>query len=218
VTQPRPDPPHTVLAMLFDSGGQTPGTLAEQVTSCLRHANLGRVLDSIPAETRAAALHEIAGTVGSLLNLNLADLLVEGWLTYQNLTAAARRTLESPASVELVQLVSHQVSVEQRPSIDVLVDGRRVATVELEVSVVFQVDAMLAAISAGKLTAVHAGRCQVTAALALQGSDIATKNAEFELPGLFTLREAIRLLPDDAYATQVQQPTRHGEPAAPASA
>src|SRR5215469_17554394 len=149
MTQPRPDPPHTILQLLFDSGDQTPGVQFEQITSGLRRANLERVLDSIPAETRASAMREIAGAVGSLLNMNLADLLVEGWLKYRDLTDAARRTLETPGSVELVQLVSHQVSVEQQPSIDVLVDGRRVATVELEVSVVFEVYAMLGGISAG---------------------------------------------------------------------
>jgi len=214
MTQPRPDPPHTILELLFDSGDQTPGVQFEQITSGLRRANLERVLDSIPAETRASAMREIAGAVGSLLNMNLADLLVEGWLKYRDLTDAARRTLETPGSVELVQLVSHQVSVEQQPSIDVLVDGRRVATVELEVSVVFEVYAMLGGISAGKLTAVHAGRCLVTAALALQGSEVLTRSAEFQLPGVFRLREGIRLLPTDAYVTRAQ-PIRHGEHAAP---
>lgn len=215
MTQSRPD---TVLALLFDSGNSTSGSLIEQVTSGLRDANLETVLDNIPAGARAAARHEIAGAVGSLLNINLADLLVEGWQKYQDLKAAASRTLEKPGSVELVELVSHQVSVEQQPSIDVLVDGRRVATVEIELSVVFRVDGMLAAISAGKLTAVHAGRCQVTAALALQGSDLVTKSAEFELPGVFKLREGIRLLPNDAYSTRAERSVHHGEPAAPTPA
>jgi hypothetical protein len=73
--------------------------------------------------------------------------------------------------------------MEQQPYVTVLVDGHQVATVQLGLSLVFEVTALLAGISAGRLAAVHTGRCDVTAALAIQGAELVTREAHFELPG-----------------------------------
>jgi hypothetical protein len=69
-----------------------------------------------------------------------------------------------------------------------------VATVQLGLSLTFGVTALLAKINAGRLVALLAGRCDVTAALAIQGSDLVTRQARFELPGVIPLSPGIRLL------------------------
>jgi len=109
------------------------------------------------------------------------------------------------AQVTLSSMVTHQITVVQHPSVNVLVDSRRVASLQLDLSLVFDVRALLAGISGGRLVALHSGRCDITVTLAVQGTELLTRQAHLELPGVVTVGRGIRLLPvgeypADAYA------------------
>jgi hypothetical protein len=126
-------------------------------------------------------------------------VLLAGWREYQDLTSAARRTLAAPGSTELVHVASHRVSAAQEPSVAVLVDGKRVATLHLRVSLLFDVNSLLARVRGGRLIAVLTGSCDVTATLAIDGTDVACKQAHLDLPGEVALTQAVRLLPARDY-------------------
>jgi hypothetical protein len=126
-------------------------------------------------------------------------VLGRGWCEHRDIVAAARRTLAAPLSTELVSMATHQVTLEQRPSVRVLVDGQKVATLELGLSIVFDINALLLGISGGRLITVHSGRCEITGTLAVQGTDLLVRRAHLELPGVVSLRRGIRLLPIDEY-------------------
>jgi hypothetical protein len=66
-------------------------------------------------------------------------------------------------------------------------------------SVVFDVSALVAGVSAGLLTALHSGRCDITATLAIQGTTVLTKPGHIELPGAVSLNPGVRLLPARDY-------------------
>ena len=68
------------------------------------------------------------------------------------------------------------------------------AILQLGLSVVFDVSALVALISAGRLVALHSGRCDITATLAIQDTDVLTRRAHLELPGIVPLSPGIRLL------------------------
>jgi hypothetical protein len=57
----------------------------------------------------------------------------------------------------------------------------------------------VAGISAGRLVALHSGRCDITATLSIQGADVVTRQARLELPGAVPLSPGIRLLPVGDY-------------------
>ena len=96
-------------------------------------------------------------------------------------------------------MVGHEVTVDQQPAVKVLVDGRPVATLQLGLSIEFDVNALVLGISGGLLSAVHSGHCDITVTLAVQGTDLAVRHAHLELPGVIPLRRGIKLLPDGAY-------------------
>jgi hypothetical protein len=98
-----------------------------------------------------------------------------------------------------VSLASHRVRMSQQPSVAVLVDGRQVASLRLSLSLVFDVKALLARVRAGRLAAVLAGSCDVTAALAIDDIDIASRQAHLELPGQAALMKPLQLLPARDY-------------------
>lgn len=199
------DHPSTTLDLLFGPGQNTPRTLAHQILSADAGGNLGRALENLPTATREAAVGEATTQAAGLLDVNLIGLLVAGWRAHHDLTAAARHTLAAPGSTELVDLAAHQITTTQQPSVTVLVDGHRVAILQLGLSVVFDVSALLAGINGGRLIALHSGRCDVTATLAIQGTDVVTRQAHFELPGVIPLSSPIRLLPARDYPLRAER-------------
>jgi hypothetical protein len=72
-------------------------------------------------------------------------------------------------------------------------------TLQLGLSLVFEVSALLLAISGGRLVAVHSGRCEITVTLAVQGTDLFVRHAHLELPGVIPVQQGIRLLPAAEY-------------------
>jgi hypothetical protein len=95
--------------------------------------------------------------------------------------------LAAPGSTELVQLATHQVTEAQQPYISILVDDHRVATLNLDLSLVFDVSAL------------HSGHCDITATLALEGTEVITRRTRVGLPGAISLDGGIRQLPAQEY-------------------
>jgi hypothetical protein len=191
----------TALDLLFGPHADAAETLAREILSPGGDQSLGRALEHLPEATRKAAAHEAASTAAALLEVDLIGVLIQGWCVHRDIVSAARRTLATPGSTDVVSLIGHEVTIGQRPSVSVLVDGRPVATLELGLSVVFDVNALLLAISGGRLVAVHSGRCDITVTLAVQGSDLIVRHAHLELPGVIPIRRGIRLLPAGEYPT-----------------
>ena len=77
--------------------------------------------------------------------------------------------------------------------------ANRVATIRFGLSLVFEISTLLAEIKAGKLVALHSGRCEVTGALAIQDINVITRQAHVDMPGMIPLHEGIRLLPAHDY-------------------
>jgi hypothetical protein len=189
----------TALDVLFGPDADAAEILADEILSPGGDQNLDRALAHLPETARKAAVQEAATTAAALLKVDLIDVLVRGWREHRDIVSAARRTLAAPGSTELVSMIAHQITLGQRPSISVLVDGQRVATLQLGLSIVFDVNALLLGIRGGRLVAVHSGRCDITATLAVQGTDLLVKRAHLELPGVIQLRRGIRLLPIGEY-------------------
>jgi hypothetical protein len=186
----------TALDLLLESA-DPPEALAREILALGGDQALG--LESLPPAVRATAVREAATVAAGLLQVDLIGVLVAGWRQYRDIVDAARRTLAAPGSTELVSMVTHQVTVAQHPSVKVLVDGRRVATLQLDLSIVFDVMALLAGISGGRLVALHSGRCDVTVILAVQGTELLARRAHLELPGVVSDEQGIRLLPVGEY-------------------
>jgi hypothetical protein len=199
-----PARPHTALTLLFGPGDAAEA-LHHAIVSAHADGNLGRALEHLPAEARTAAVREVTAAAAGMLDVNLADVLITGWREHQDLTAAARRTLATPGSTELVDLAEHRVTSSQEPYVTVLLDGHQVATVRLGLTIVFDVTAMLAGISAGRLVAVHSGDCDITVTLAIDEAEVVTRQTRVKLPGIITLHRGIRLLPVSAYPPAAEQ-------------
>ena len=199
MTTARPDRPLTAADLLFGSSADAPEALARQIVSAGRGQNLGRALERLPRVTREAAIREAALAAAVLLKIDLVDVLVAGWRDHRDIHSAARRTLATPGSKELVGVAPHRISTVQQPAVSILLDGHRVHTLQLGLSIIFEVTGLVAGVSRGRLAGLHAGRGEVGVALTVHEIEILTKRAHLELPGMVALRSGLRLLPGHEY-------------------
>jgi hypothetical protein len=201
------DRPPTALDLLVGPHEQAREALTEQLLSASARVGLEAALDNLAQVTREATVREVTDAVAGLLDADLIGLLAAGWRKHHDLVAAARRTLATPGSTELIDMASHQITTAHHPSVTVLIDGRRVATLHLGLFFVFDVIALSAKISAGQLVALHSGRCEITATLAIQGTNVLTRQAHLDLPGTIPLSRGIRLLAAHSYSADTRQAT-----------
>lgn len=203
-------PPRTAAALLFGPDEDKPAAIAQRLRSADLGEDIRAALDGLPPLTRETAVGQVSSAAAELLNINLADVVADGWRKHADLTAAARRTLAAPRSTDLVDLASHRVTAGQEPYVSLLVDGHRVATVRFGLSLDFEISALLAEVRAGMLVALHSGRCEVTGALAIQDINTISRQAHADIPGMIPLHEGIRLLPAHDYPAD--HPPGPGQP------
>jgi hypothetical protein len=166
--------PQTVLDLLFPSGGDTSVAVVPDLLPPGTSEDLDRALQYVPATLRTAAVRETMGAAKGLLNADPIGYLVSGWQKHREVIAAARRTVAAPGSIELVDLDTHQITATQHPAVNLLVDNRPTATVELGLSVVFTISALV-----------------------VQDTEVISRQVAFELPGIIPLGRGIALLADD---------------------
>jgi hypothetical protein len=188
----------SALALLTDPGQGFPEVAGQPLLSAQVVSNMGG-LERLPQITRDAAVREVGAAVARLLDVSLIGVFVSAWRTHHDLTSAARRTLAVPGSTELVTLAEHQITSTTHPYVSVFVDGYHVATIHLDLSLVFDIKTMVAGIRDGRLVALHSGRCDVTATLAIEQTDVISKQTSFQLPGVIPLNPGIQLLGATAY-------------------
>ena len=163
----------TAADLLFGSPDDAQKALARHVMSAGR--TTARAFERLPRVTREAAVREAAVAAVGLLKLDLMEVLVTGWREHRDIFSAARRTLDMPGSKELVGLAPHRVTTVQQPAVSILVDGRRVHTLQLGLSIFFEVTGLVAGICAGRLAAIHAGRGDLGLALTVHELEVLTK-------------------------------------------
>jgi hypothetical protein len=128
-----------------------------------------------------------------LLELDLGSLALAGWRKHHDLLAAATRSAEHPGSTELVELATHQITSTHRPTVDVLVDGVRVAVLRLELEVVLLVRALVATVRGGHLIGLRSGSVDVRLSLSVAGRQVAAHRTTLASPLFVRLGDGIAL-------------------------
>jgi hypothetical protein len=154
-----------------------------------------RELAGFTQATRHEAVKEIERITAEVTNLNLIDIIVEALSRYGELRDAGKRTIEAPDSEEFVELVGHQVTLENQPSIQLIVNGKQVATIGMLLSLVIDIQALTAIVRHGSLTALQIGRCDIGASLRIEGKTVVHRQAQLQLPGSIPFGTGIPLTP-----------------------
>ena len=188
-----PDHTATARGVLF---GDAAGDAARELSRALSESEAriaGRQLRHLSRSAARSVDEEVGAVAADLLDIDLGDALVLGWRRCTALLEAARRTLASPGSTEIVELVTHRVTSDFRPSIDLMVDGIRVNTFELHLALVFDLTGVSAVVRGGELVGVRGGDCLVTATLTLEGARLAEVRRPVDVAVVLPLRPPVRL-------------------------
>jgi len=197
MTTAQPGGSLTAADLLFGTTDNAHEALTRHVMSAGR--TMIRALERLPRVTREAAVREASVAAVGLLKVDLMEVLVTGLRENRDIFSAARRTLDMPGSKELVGLAPHRITTVQQPSVGILVDGHRVHTLQLGLSIFFEVTGLVAGIHAGRLAGIHAGRGHIGVALTIHELEVLTKRMHLELPGVKAFERGFRLLPASAY-------------------
>ena len=190
----------TVRTFLLGSG-------TEDDCAVLRHAlsehdvfsQCSGELARLVPEARQAADDTLASVTAGLLDIDLGDVLIDGWRTHGRLVKAAKQTMRVPGRQEVVQLGCHQFRWTKNPTIDLLLDETRVHTFCFQLTIVFEVDVASVVVQEGRLTALKAGDGSVTATLTLEmpsgDVQLLERKRRINLHLIVHLRSGIPLLP-----------------------
>ncbi|MEU2394036.1 hypothetical protein [Streptomyces sp. NPDC007369] len=199
--------PLTVRAFLL--GPQSEDSAATIACTLHDHHAAAGILPGPPGLAGAAdraVESELARVVNGFLDLDLFSLLAHGWAKHSELRAAAHRTRLSPDVPELVALATHSITSTHHPSVELLVDGAPVSTVEVELTADFHIRALVAAVESARLTELHSGQCDIEAMLAVRGIQVAARQGRLALPLGRRLRAPIELLPPQTPPPPAQPP------------
>ncbi len=145
---------------------------------------------------------EVARQTDEQLSLSLLDLAVDGWKKFDELVAAAHRTRDNAAARETVKLVSHKIEFSHPWTVQVFVNGNSAGTVEVELTVCFDMDLVVLVVQQGRITAVESGRCAVTGALEIARTEVIKRQARFDLRLRISLGHGLILAGPTAVADQ----------------
>ena len=186
-----PTPPQTALQFLFGSDQHQVDALGRALDERGVGGTLEAALQQLSESGRAAAREEVAGVTQGVLDLDLADFVVAGWRKHAALAAAADRTAANPGSTEVVDLATHRITSVHQPSIELLVNGVRVATLHFELKVELVIRALVAIVRDGHVVGLRSGVCDLTATLAAEGVPLASRQGHLDLP--LAIRWPLRL-------------------------
>ncbi|MYS84749.1 hypothetical protein [Embleya scabrispora] len=199
--------PASVRELLF--GDDSEVAAASLVDAAREHevaAMLGRGSRSLTGAAGQTVEREVASMVNNFLSLDLLDLAAAGWAKHAAMVEAARRTRAAPETEEVVALATHRITSTHRPCVDLTVDGARVGSLEICLTVAFDIEGMLAVIRRAHLTSLRCGTCTTTGTLAMQQAVVASRRCSLDLPGAMQLRSGIALLPAAQDPTPPQAP------------
>jgi len=143
---------------------------------------------------KAAVGRAVGSAADTLLDLDLGEMLLAGWRTYEALRKAARSTVTEPSSTELVELASHRITSTYEPHVDLYVDDKKLYELKLTLSVLFEVHSLIATVRAAHLVDLQCGRCDVTGKMSWSGGTLLEKSGQIEAPLVVPLGSGVPLL------------------------
>ena len=160
------------------------GPEANQIKAALAKAAPGLPLDTV--------LDGIGKAVQHALDVPVTDILVGAWQRARELRAALETTSRSPHATVLVPLVSHTISSEHRPYVDVVVEGVALARLVFPVKVEFRLAGVVLRVSGGRITEILAGSVKATGTLRF-GDVVLLQKAlgPIAIPGAATVAPAL---------------------------
>ncbi|MQS15973.1 hypothetical protein F7Q99_27900 [Streptomyces kaniharaensis] len=91
-------------------------------------------------------------------------------------------------------MLTHRITSSHHPSVDVLINERRIGTIRVGLTVVFDIEGLLATVRQAKLVGAQCGRCIAKGTVTIEDIVAAQRECQLDIPGMLRLRSGIPLL------------------------
>jgi hypothetical protein len=150
---------------------------------------------NVPADVSSAAVDDVVGQVRRLLDTPLPEVLARVWEKAAAIQEFCDPAKHPPGESNLLQLAKHTVTWSHQPEIEVVFNETWRVEIRPSLKVDLTLEAGVLVIRDAKFMALKTGKLQVEATLAVQGVEIASHKAPFELPGELSFGEGIAIRP-----------------------
>ncbi|WP_214407141.1 hypothetical protein [Pseudonocardia lacus] len=125
----------------------------------------------LPADAERVLDQRVGEVLHRLLDVDLGELVVEGWAERMELADAVLRTRVGRAAEE-VRIGDHRITSTHHPTVDVLAGGAQVTALRFELVVTLRLRRVVAVVRGGLLVDVPAGHLAADAVLTLDGDEL----------------------------------------------
>lgn len=146
----------------------------------------GTVVPRLPPLTRDAVLGQVQASFTALHDITVGDVLKLAWSACQTLRRVARESLAT-SRPQAFHLDGYAVPVEYQPAVDVLVGGKRIATIHFGLCLTLELFHIDGIADRGRLVRLQTQTFDVTASLTMAGRTLASRKTRLNLAVEFPL-------------------------------
>ncbi len=153
-----------------------------------------RLAQWMVATPRHPARDEVAQHVCEALSDSLVSVFAGAWSKYSELLSCAKETRDDPKSSMDVALADHDFAYSFDTSVDLLLDGKRVASVPFSFAATCTVSGLELSLKKGCVVGVRAGKLECSAQILCASQQVWTRTLpSVDLPGELHLAHPVPL-------------------------
>ena len=145
-----------------------------------------------------------------LEDIEIPTIIAEAWSKVTELDEYHDQTRHPRGELSLVSMKEHTIRSSYHPTIEVLINGKRIDSVTIDVGVQLELEALVLEIQSARIMAVRPGRFTVSGSVKCGKKEWKVKSRPVTLPGRQALGEGIEI-------PSTGSPARRGSTASPGS-
>ena len=162
---------HTTVDQLLFAGGDTILVAAAGTSLVAAAATINWT--GLTAVTQGAVLRELVSALHAISDIDLGDILIDGWRSHTALQAAGARTLRTGVP-EVVELARHRIEHQVTSHVDLLRNGTEIGQVTCTIIGTADITAVSAGVDSGRLASLHSGDATLVVSLRLDDREVAS--------------------------------------------
>jgi hypothetical protein len=180
--------PMSALSLIDD----TRADMAERLRTAGTLNQAGGLLARLGSSLQSAAHEQLAEIARGFLDIDVVDVLVQGFVKLKELVDAGRSTRTSPDSVA-VDLAGHQFRLTGHPVVDLLLGEEPVMTVPFTIQLDLTVQALSATVERGAIVRFTSGTVEAVVSLASGSAQLASGRRTFDPRITINLGNGVRI-------------------------
>jgi hypothetical protein len=147
-------------------------------------SDLSKEIKQLPDVAWSAFSEEIEFALGKALDINLLDVVAEGWSKLKQLRDYCGRKLDDENKPFSVALAQHEVVSSHQPGIDVLLGEKVIAQIVVEVELSLTLKGIVLSVRDDHIIAVASGKFTGAGSVKYRGATLIEKSTkEYDIPG-----------------------------------